>query len=418
MSLLRTSSRYFPIVSPRHTSRVCHHAVQYSKCRSFPLSRSYSIGLDEERLRPTVSERKKTRARKAKVESDRILELVKKDPMTLPEHSSWRQIFYVSQNDRVAIANPQSAQLVAEHFIPKEETGKVIIEAFPGPGQLTRALLKLPKERVEKIIVLEDNARYLDYLKPLEDVDSRVKIVPLSGLEWGTYDTIQEMGLLENVKELEWDAGVHPQLQFVSHMPINVYGEQLMSQFLRLVPDRQWLFKYGRVKMNLLLSDYVWQRVTAIPGDKAYRCKLSVIADAAVECKSLLYDELQPFRDHFHPVLYRQPTSEATAGNRKVGNPMRTVSVVPREEQIIQSGSLDVWDYCLRRLFVQKATAVGRSIPSLGPGAQSLLTHLEKDVDLNKPVRALELKDWESIVRVFSEWPFAPSVRIISSNLN
>lgn len=34
-----------------------------------------------------------------------------------------------------------------------------------GPGQLTRALLKLPKKRIKKLIVMEDHEPYLDYLR-------------------------------------------------------------------------------------------------------------------------------------------------------------------------------------------------------------------------------------------------------------
>ncbi|KAK7472512.1 hypothetical protein VKT23_000627 [Stygiomarasmius scandens] len=424
MSLLKTSSRYLPTVNlARHTSKPCSHLTRYSQCynsRNFHSSNTRfedgnEVSQAARRRRSILEESEpsaRVKARRAQAESEKVLESFKKDPMTLPPHAVWRQIFFFTQNDRVAIANPDSAQVVADHFVPEGEEGKIIIEAFPGPGQLTRALLKLPKERVAKIIVLEDNPRYLEYLKPLEEVDPRVKVVPLSGLEWSTYDSVQELGLLSDIETVAWGAGVHPKLQFVSHLPINVYGEQLMSQFLRLVPDRQWLFKFGRVKMNFLLTDYVWQRVTACPNDKNFRCKLSVIADAAVECKSLYYDELQPFRDHFHPILFRQIAVDADqrkTNHRKAGNPMRAVSVVPREKQIIEPGSLDVWDYCLRRLFVQKATAVGRAIPSLGPGAQSLLAQLEDNVDLKRTIRGLELKDWESVVRVFSEWPFAPS---------
>jgi len=34
-----------------------------------------------------------------------------------------------------------------------------------GPGQLTRALLRLPKERVKRVIVMEDWEGYLQYLR-------------------------------------------------------------------------------------------------------------------------------------------------------------------------------------------------------------------------------------------------------------
>ena len=52
---------------------------------------------------------------------------------------------------------------------------------------------------------------------------------------------------------------VHPQLQFISHLPSTVLGEQLISQLFRSIPNQQWLFRYGRVPLNFLLSEYVWK---------------------------------------------------------------------------------------------------------------------------------------------------------------
>ena len=52
---------------------------------------------------------------------------------------------------------------------------------------------------------------------------------------------------------------VHPSLQFISHIPHSITGEQLMNQFLRCIPDKTWLFKYGRVPLNLIMGEWVWQ---------------------------------------------------------------------------------------------------------------------------------------------------------------
>ena len=32
-----------------------------------------------------------------------------------------------------------------------------------------------------------------------------------------------------------------------------------MNQFLRCIPDKTWLFKYGRVPLNLIMGEWVWQ---------------------------------------------------------------------------------------------------------------------------------------------------------------
>lgn len=139
----------------------------------------------------------------------------KKTPLSalppLPEQSEWRSIFNppgssVALRDRISIRNPQTARTLAEHFIKwttpllkaDETMGKgkvakgaprVIIEAFPGtsgcflpglasvdvschgllgPGALTRALLTLPRDSFDKLIVLEAYPGYLEFLKVTE----------------------------------------------------------------------------------------------------------------------------------------------------------------------------------------------------------------------------------------------------------
>ena len=52
---------------------------------------------------------------------------------------------------------------------------------------------------------------------------------------------------------------VHPQLHFISHLPRTVLGEQLIAQLFRGIPEKSWLFKYGRVPMTFIMSDWVWQ---------------------------------------------------------------------------------------------------------------------------------------------------------------
>ena len=107
-------------------------------------------------------------------------------------------------------------------------------------------------------------------------MDDRIKVVPLNGEVWSSYQKLNDMNLLDDVRTIPWDQGgdisipsqnhptdllqsVHPQLQFVSHLMSNVYGEQFISQLFRGMPDQQWLFKYGRVPMSILLSEYIWK---------------------------------------------------------------------------------------------------------------------------------------------------------------
>ncbi|PCH43743.1 S-adenosyl-L-methionine-dependent methyltransferase [Wolfiporia cocos MD-104 SS10] len=344
----------------------------------------------------------------------------------LPPPESWRDTFnstMASSKDRVQVKSPETARRVVNSFLadslPAGE-GKIIIEAFPGPGALSRALLELPKSQVKKLIILEDNEEFLKWLKPLEEADPRVKVVPYSGYEWDTYTFLQDAGLLSDVVSVPWESGLHPQLHFISHLQHTIKGEQLIAQLFRCIPERSWLYKYGRIPMSFVLSDWVWQRISA-PPPLARRCKLTVIAEAVASFRLTLDPEsLLPYDDHFHPPTPKSP-SDRRPETRRPGYPLVAMNIIPYEDQIIQIGNLDKWDYCLRRLFVLKSTSLKRAISSLAPGAITLLKVLtdpnippHQHVDTNKTIRQLTVADWALILRAFSNWPFAPEDLMIS----
>ncbi|KAM5531080.1 hypothetical protein V8D89_015245 [Ganoderma adspersum] len=335
----------------------------------------------------------------------------------LPPPDQWRKLFpyvNVARRDRVFVQSPQVARAIAQSLFKTTPTssgkGKVVVEAFPGPGALSRALLELPESTVRKLIILEDDPVYLKYLNPLVDADPRVTVVPMSGHSWDTYSHLDEHRLLEDVDVAPWESSI-PDLHFVSHLTHNVHGEQLIAQLLRSIPERAWLFKYGRVPMSILMSEWVWSRLEAGTGTQR-RCKLSVIAEAAADLQDAFDPELvAPYEAHFFPPLgVRTKTS-----NRKPGQPIYGVTAVPYPEQVIQRGTTDQWDYVLRRLFVLKRTPLKTALASLAPGAATLVKMLsdgsvprEHRVNVSKRVNELDIAEWALVNRAFEAWPFKP----------
>ena len=43
------------------------------------------------------------------------------------------------------------------------------------------------------------------------------------------------------------------------HTPQNVKGEQLVAQLFRNIPEKSWLFKYGRVPMSFIMGEWIWE---------------------------------------------------------------------------------------------------------------------------------------------------------------
>nr|VWO98368.1 Zn(2)-C6 fungal-type domain-containing protein [Ganoderma boninense] len=355
----------------------------------------------------------------------------------LPPYDQWRKLFpyvNVARRDRVFVHSPQAARAVAQSLFRTTPTtsgkGKVVVEAFPGasrrasssrpifishtgPGALSRALLELPESTVRKLVILEDDPTYLNYLHPLADADPRVTVVPMSGHSWDTYSHLDEHHLLGDLEIAPWESS---NLHFVSHLTHNVHGEQLIAQLFRSIPERAWLFQYGRVPMSILMSEWVWSRLTAGAGT-ARRCKLSVIAEATADLQETFDPELvAPYEDHFFPPVSRGKTS-----NRKAGQPIYGITAVPYPEQVIQRGTTDQWDYVLRRLFVRKRTPLKDALSSLAPGATTLIKMLsdgsiprEQRVNLSKRVNELNIADWALVNRAFEAWPFKPQDLMIN----
>jgi len=314
------------------------------------------------------------------------------------------------------------AAKAAEQFVPDGSKDKVVIEAFPGPGALTRALLALPKSRIRKLIVVENHKPYLDYLYPLADTDPRLVVIPMNAFAWEAYQFIEESGELNGVATHPWDEGLHPHLQYISHIPLQTMGEQFVAQTLRCIPDQSWFFKFGRVPFNLILSEWVWTRLSAEPTSSS-RCKLTIIAEATTTADlSFPPATFTPYDDHFHPTVSKHIQSGPwTAENRRIGAPFVAVDFKPLEKQPIRKGMLDKWDYCLRRLYVMKSTPLKTAISHLAPGAGTLVKTLAKTglsesetLDVKKPIKAMTVHDWALLLKAFDEWPFAPEDLLVT----
>lgn len=130
-------------------------------------------------VKPKTSKRPKRRT-----------DIDEKDSLEMPPIDEWRSYFTTSQlstRERVSIRNPVLAEELAHSFLDSPHTAsnepKTVIEAFPGtycrsthvcsftadeiagPGQLSRALLKLPASKLKRLIILEDIEEYLKYLR-------------------------------------------------------------------------------------------------------------------------------------------------------------------------------------------------------------------------------------------------------------
>ncbi|KAH7108142.1 S-adenosyl-L-methionine-dependent methyltransferase [Auriculariales sp. MPI-PUGE-AT-0066] len=329
----------------------------------------------------------------------------------LPPIPAWPTL-YGQPKDRAFLHNQATANTVAASFLLGVKTPKVIIEAYPGVGVLTRALLQYPPSIVKSLIVLEDVPQLLPPLEAIRKADDRVVIVPRSGYEWSTYTHLETEQLLPGA-HTPWEE--EAPLQFIANLPHSIQGEQLISQLFRTIPERTWLFKFGRIRMSFIMAASLNARIVA-DSKSRQRCKLSVLANTTVSTYPALPNmAMSPFASNLYPLMV--PGRRANGLSARAGQPHTAVTFDPLEKQYIAKGDTDKWDYILRSMFIRKTLGLRKVLPSLAPGAENLiepltLSHLpESDrVDVNKPIITLSPQDWSNVVKVFNNWKFAPKI--------
>lgn len=88
--------------------------------------------------------------------------------------------------------------------------------------------------------------------------DEALAVLPLSPYDWDSWASLLLHPLFTGdktiVKHREWTSRTLPHLRFVAQIPDSMVGEQLISQWISCIPRRNWLFAYGRVRMDLLVS--------------------------------------------------------------------------------------------------------------------------------------------------------------------
>lgn len=133
--------------------------------------------------------------------------------------------------------------------------GRTVIEVGPGPGGLTRAILK---EGVKKLIAVETDPRFASAL-----------------LEWPEAKDGRLVVIEKDARKVKWEevlreTGAEPPAMMISNLPYNV-GTILLIDWLK---SGNW-----RGEMALMFQKEVAERICAAPGTEHYG-RLAVLTHA------------------------------------------------------------------------------------------------------------------------------------------
>ncbi|ELU40962.1 RrnaAD domain-containing protein [Rhizoctonia solani AG-1 IA] len=267
-----------------------------------------------------------------------------------------------STKGRCSLIDPEAARafvrgalgLGEDQSQGSEKEGRVIIEAFPAadrPWRSDEGTTGTTKIRGQESYCPRRGTQV--FTRSQEYYDDRVHVLSQSGFIWETYDTVKDLGLLDDIAVEDWKAGPHSSLSFIGHLPLGPVGEQLIAQLFRAIPERSWLFKYGRMRMSWILAQrmlevcqrdpiqihkcltYSLKRISS-PPQRAARCKLTIVSEATANiAPAVPHEVLEGYDQHFWPQ------SESAVGGKKktprIGQPFVAINVDPQAEGSILS---------------------------------------------------------------------------------
>jgi len=145
--------------------------------------------------------------------------------------------------------------------------GSQVLEVGPGPGGLTRSILRrLP----ERLVVVEKDPRFKPTLDMLADsfgaINGKMDIL---------YDDILKTNIENLLKKRDWNDKA-PDIFLIGNLPFNV-STHLIIEWLHAIAEQRGPWAFGRTKMTLTFQKEVAERLVAQPMENQ-RCRLSVMA--------------------------------------------------------------------------------------------------------------------------------------------
>ncbi|PRP81372.1 hypothetical protein PROFUN_11059 [Planoprotostelium fungivorum] len=231
-----------------------------------------------------------------------------------------------------------------------------VIEVGPGPGGLTRSILKAGAKR---LIVIEKDPRCLPALEVLQQAVSkqRMHIVMDDVL---TVDE-EECVIKASEQSREPIDFQHDQFLFLGNLPFSI-GTPLLLKWLYQIERKQGLFKHGRAPMIMLLQKEVADRIGAAPGDDDFS-RLSVMMQRWCDVQ----------------MGFKIPGS-AFVPPPKVDT--RVIKMTPRNRlKSYPDVPLEAIEHVARNVFGQRRKMLSNSIQTLGAYGSQLLENQDIILD-------------------------------------
>lgn len=310
------------------------------------------------------------------------------------------------------LKNPESCQLVLDklNLKPQYNCSKLdIIDATPGFGLFSTMLNQELNPRNHILIDWNDETikSWNAKIRTLENTTGNkenFKLIDRDPFSWATYLNLYKKGILPPTTQQLYDK-MHDELLIVANWT-GTKDEALIAQWIKCCSHRNWLMKYGKVRMVLFVPSATAMKFLSEPGFRK-RNRTALRRDLYTDSKLIaIGEELEVFGEGYDPrVLVRdQPVVIEKASFIRNAS-VAVVEILPGK---YTSDVIATIDHLLLSFFVT-ATRLRDQLPKLAAGAEYLVKLLPDEI-LDKKAVEFTTEDIIEIAEAYNKWPFKPSI--------
>lgn len=299
---------------------------------------------------------------------------------------------------------------------PNSEENLNIVDIFSGYGLLSSMINYELKPKSHIIIdSTKENEKIwnsrMSFLERTTGNAENFKYYNLDGHAWETYDQIFKKDKAIDLK-IQQREKVNDELLIVANISSGKFGESLFAQWIMCCAYQNWLQRFGRVRMILLVRESTTVKFLAGPNfskrnraalkrDMFTDVELIAVSDTQVDSTGMAGDGYDP-----NLLLKDQPLVMTGSSVLPSGGDLSVVEVVPKH---LPSLDVNAVEY-LTQVFMYKASnTIKESFSILAPGAEEDLGPQLSTEILNKTARQLSREDLEAIYTAYNNWAFKPS---------